>query len=339
MPLNMAPPCEVNLSAVLVPINGSIPQPFQPQAALMRWQHSSLMRERESGLLRRAQERGCTDFCINVMNFTPPGFVSPTWACATVFIDRRFSDSTLCSFAYACVAANAASIEPQVHFARARIKPTFKPNYKSKPASLEPPNDPCMHALVLGMLWLVVVWCACAVTLDFAKAVFGAMLHLATAPPVIYMHAISCFMNMCMLIITTPHMISLCVSMTLISLVPVGDAAGKDHPSTNTLEYFLPGVFRWDGVPFHDFRRIWWVALCAALGSVSQDSYSLLQTARDEDLGSPGTGGTAAQRVQSDNRNQRLFGAILNYIEATSYIYRYASANFNNNGRGLFDYL
>ena len=56
----------------------------------------------------------------------------------------------------------------------------------------------------------------------------------------------------------------------------MSEAAGLDQPKTNTLEYFLPGVTRWDGLPFHDFRRIWWVALCAALGSVSQDSYSCL---------------------------------------------------------------
>ena len=38
-------------------------------------------------------------------------------------------------------------------------------------------------------------------------------------------------------------------------------------------------------------------------------------------------------------RNHRLFGAILNYIEATSYLYHYVSTNFNNDGRGLFQYL
>ena len=102
-------------------------------------------------------------------------------------------------------------------------------------------------------------------------------------------------------------------------------------------EFFLPGVDKWDGLPFHNFRRIWWVALCAALGTISQDAWSLLQTARDQDLGGPSNAGTAAQTVQSQNRNQRLFGAILNYIDATSYVYRYVSANFANNGRGLFN--
>ena len=80
------------------------------------------------------------------------------------------------------------------------------------------------------------------------------------------------------------------------------------------------------------------LSLCAALGTISQDAWSLLQTARDQDLGSPGNPGTPAQTVQSQNRNQRLFGAILNYIDATSYIYRYVSANFANDGRGLFNY-
>ena len=104
-------------------------------------------------------------------------------------------------------------------------------------------------------------------------------------------------------------------------------------------EFFLPGVDKWDGLPFHNFRRIWWVALCAALGTISQDAWSLLQTARDQDLGGPGNPGTPAQTVQSQNRNQRLFGAILNYIDATSYVYRYVSANFASDGRGLFNYL
>ena len=85
---------------------------------------------------------------------------------------------------------------------------------------------------------------------------------------------------------------------------------------------------------------MWWLALCAALGNISQDGWSLLQTARDQDLGSPGNPGTANQQVQSQNRNLRLFGAILNYIEATSSIYRILSnAPFVNDGRAIFNYL
>lgn len=116
-------------------------------------------------------------------------------------------------------------------------------------------------------------------------------------------------------------------------------AAGKDHPNQTLNENFLPGVLRWDGEPFHTFRSIWYVALTVALGTIAQDGWTLLQTARDQDQGGPALGGTAAQQVQSSNRNQRLFACILNYIEPTCYLYRYVSANFANNGRGLFNYI
>ena len=131
----------------------------------------------------------------------------------------------------------------------------------------------------------------------------------------------------------------ICFYLLLLCWFPTVFAAGKDAPNMSFFEYFLPGVKHWNGIPFHDFRRIWWVALCAALGTISQDSYTLLQTANNQDLGSPGNPGTAGQTTQSNSRNHRLFGAILNYIEPHSWIYRYASANFANDGRGLFTFL
>ena len=134
-------------------------------------------------------------------------------------------------------------------------------------------------------------------------------------------------------------MMGLIYLLLIMSWLPVMLATGTETPKVTMQDYFLPGVTKWNGIPYHDFRRIWWIGLCAALGNVSQEGWSLLQTARDQDLGSPGNPGTANQAVQSNNRNQRLFGAILNYIEATSYIYRYASATFNNDGRGLYNYI
>ena len=122
-------------------------------------------------------------------------------------------------------------------------------------------------------------------------------------------------------------------------LIPSAEATGRETPKVTFQDYFLPGVTRWDGYPYHDFRRVWWVALCAALGNVSQEGWSLLQTARDQDLGAPGNPGTPAQTVQSNNRNERLFGAILNYVEATSHLYYFVSTTFANDGRGLFQYL
>ena len=356
-PLDMAPPFETVIQAAIGPSTGSTMHFFLPHMAAMQWFNSSPMREREYGLPRRAQERGCTDFFNNPLLDTMHGLkgVETTgnelWRTPpSSFLLMENSSiiiSLLCQSALSPARSESrpftanTTLKAHALFSRARIKAVHTSSVAELPTAVEvytAQPDPLEHALVFGML-LFAAWCACAVILDLAMAVLGAMLHLATAPPQIYIHAILCFIKPCMWIINQPYTVSLIVSMNLISLLPMSEAAGQDQPRSNTLEYFLPGVTRWDGTPFHDFRLVWWVALCAALGSISQDSYSLLQTARDQDLGSPAVGGTAAQRTQSANRNQRLFGSILNYIEATSYIYRFASANFNNDGRGLFEYL
>ena len=129
------------------------------------------------------------------------------------------------------------------------------------------------------------------------------------------------------------------IKIIALGYLPMIAAVGSETPKLNMHDYFLPGVTRWNGVPYHDFRRVWYIALGAALGNISQEGWSLLQTARNQDLGSPGNPGTPNQTIQSQNRNQRLFGAILNYIEATSLIYRYVSATFANDGRGLYNYI
>ena len=121
--------------------------------------------------------------------------------------------------------------------------------------------------------------------------------------------------------------------------LPMAEAVGRETPKLTMHKYFLPGVNTWDSFPFHDFRLVWFTALCAALGNINQEGWTLLQTARDQDIGAPGNPGTPAQGVQSQNRNQRLFGAILNYIEATSYLYQYVSNTFANDGRALFEYI
>ena len=73
----------------------------------------------------------------------------------------------------------------------------------------------------------------------------------------------------------------------------------------------LPGMKRWNGIPFHDFATTWWIALGVALGSIAQDGWTLLQTANSQDAGAPGQGGNAQQQQQSTNRNVRLFNCIL----------------------------
>jgi hypothetical protein len=48
---------------------------------------------------------------------------------------------------------------------------------------------------------------------------------------------------------------------------------------------FLPGMKRWNGQPFYDFARIWWVALVVLLGTIVQDGNSLLNCAEGTDEG------------------------------------------------------
>ena len=112
-------------------------------------------------------------------------------------------------------------------------------------------------------------------------------------------------------------------------------------PNPNQVKDYdvLPGMRRWNGIPFHEFATTWWIALGVALGSIAQDGWTLLQTAQGVDLGAPNQGGNAQAQQQSANRNVRLFNCILNYINTTSSIYRYVVANFALDGRGLYQYL
>ena len=46
---------------------------------------------------------------------------------------------------------------------------------------------------------------------------------------------------------------------------------------------FLLGMKRWNGQPFYDFARVWWVDLAVALGTIVQDGSSLLSCAEGTD--------------------------------------------------------
>ena len=69
-----------------------------------------------------------------------------------------------------------------------------------------------------------------------------------------------------------------------------GSDSGSSLPSVNDImpntqrDYdFLPGMKRWNGIPFNDFLRVWWVALCLALGTISMDGVTLLTNAEGND--------------------------------------------------------
>ena len=101
----------------------------------------------------------------------------------------------------------------------------------------------------------------------------------------------------------------------------------------------LSGMRAWDGIPYNEFRLEWFNRLMVSLGSIVQDGWTLLQTARNQDLGSAGNPGTPAQTSQSLNRNARLFACLMNYIFATCALYRLAQSDFNNDGRALYNYI
>ena len=75
---------------------------------------------------------------------------------------------------------------------------------------------------------------------------------------------------------------------------------------------FLPGMKRWNGQPFYDFARVWWIALVVALGTIVQDGNTLLTCAEGTDEGRDPVNDTADKVRQHVARNTRLFACILN---------------------------
>ena len=136
-------------------------------------------------------------------------------------------------------------------------------------------------------------------------------------------------------------LLSVMVMMVTPIIAPLRDTA----PNRDDNYHFLTGVTEWNGVPRRDFRHLWFASLIVALGAIFQDGWTLLQTARDEDLGGPtnpppaGVPNAATTVRQSQNRNHRLFHSILKYIDKTSSVYKLATTHFNQDGRGLFNYL
>ena len=119
------------------------------------------------------------------------------------------------------------------------------------------------------------------------------------------------------------------------SSMPIGS---DSYPNMIKDWDFLPGMKRWNGQPFYDFARVWWVALVVALGTIVQDGNSLLACAEGTDEGAAAADPPDKVR-QHNSRNTRLFACILNYINPMSRVYRIALTEFANDGRGLFVWL
>ena len=132
-----------------------------------------------------------------------------------------------------------------------------------------------------------------------------------------------------------------------------GDGSGSGGGSTpnvndfipNTArDYdFLPGMKRWNGIPFHDFEKVWFQALIVSLGTIAMGAVTLITTAQGND---PDKAATAASDADAFSRFQqrscRVYSCIMNYINPDCRCARFVKNPENdliNNGPGLFAWL
>ena len=102
------------------------------------------------------------------------------------------------------------------------------------------------------------------------------------------------------------------------------------HADYNKLPALEKARITWDGIPSYEFIENFFDPLRMALGAISENGNTLLKTALGIDQGGTALGAnphynlaSAQIRDQSANRNHRLFACILNYIKATSHVYRF----------------
>jgi len=109
------------------------------------------------------------------------------------------------------------------------------------------------------------------------------------------------------------------------------------------IKYLTNRNFQYHGFPMIDFREKIMIPLNIGLASVSVSGWTLLSKAEDRDaagnLGTPPRAGASAQQiVESDQRNERLFGVILNYI-AEGWLYRHLVRYFAGDGLSVYIFL
>ena len=101
---------------------------------------------------------------------------------------------------------------------------------------------------------------------------------------------------------------------------------------------FLPGMKRWNGIPFYEFLRIWFFALTAALGTVVQEGNTLLECAENRDNGRDDQDSDEDKR-KHNVRNSRLFACILNYINPHSQVAKTLKEELLNDGKAAFQFI
>jgi hypothetical protein len=102
----------------------------------------------------------------------------------------------------------------------------------------------------------------------------------------------------------------------------------------------------WDGIPTPMFIISFFEPLLNAIGSVSENGATLLMTYHGIDPGGSQPGANphfavanGVVRQQNANRIRRLFACVMNYILASSFVYRYLMRNFRNDGIAAMNYI
>ena len=109
------------------------------------------------------------------------------------------------------------------------------------------------------------------------------------------------------------------------------------------VKYLTNKNFMYHGYPMIDFREKIMIPLNIGLASVSVNGWTLLSKAEDRDAGGnlgvpPRAAAPANIIIESDQRNERLFGVLLNYIKE-GYLYRHLVRHFAGDGLSVYNFL
>ena len=127
----------------------------------------------------------------------------------------------------------------------------------------------------------------------------------------------------------------------LLSLISILQVVVAPNPNIQFSWTELIHVDVWSGLPYHNFQIDWYAKLTHSLGTVAQDGYTLLQTAYGVDPGGANYAGAvnAQQQQQHQNREHRLYYAILNKIDPNAWIATHMNSLFASDGSGAYVFV
>ena len=144
---------------------------------------------------------------------------------------------------------------------------------------------------------------------------------------------------MCMIMLSHP------IPLTTYWFVMVPPVVSAMDPLRDGKYDYLPAMHEagkkiiWDCIPIPTFDEDFYDRLSAALGALSDNGNTLLQTVNHNDAGGTGVAANphfivanANVRRESLNRQRRAFFCILNYLTPGTHLYRLLQNTFNGDG-------